>query len=54
LSFFKLINILEEGTAGITFSLIAQGNNTEVSIINEVEDHELQMKYWEWKSKYGR
>ncbi len=53
ISFFKLIETLENGEGDINFKLTVLDETDEFELINDEQDNELATKYWEWLSKYG-
>lgn len=53
ISFFKLIDILENGFGDINLKLSVSDETSSFELINDEQDNELTQKYWEWLSKYG-
>jgi hypothetical protein len=53
LSFFKLMDLLENGYRDINFNLSVINEDKEFPIIGENSEINISHEYWIWLSKYG-
>lgn len=48
LSFFKLIDLIENGKGDLKFKLSIINKNQELSLVGDNKDNELIYKFWDW------